>query len=144
MKKKTKGKKGVMALKLDMTKTYDKIEWYFVSGTMEAMGFPSCMVGLIRCYIETIFYKILINGQPSMEFMPERGLWQGDPISPYLFVLCADVLSGLLKRESREASIHEVKIARKSLIITHLFFANDSLLFTRANGREEDIVMNIL
>lgn len=144
MKKKTKGKKGVMALKFDMTKTYDRIEWYFVSGTMEAMGFPSCMVGLIRCYIETTFYKILINGQPSMECMPERGLWQGDPISPYLFVLCADVLSGLLKMEGREASIHEVKIARKSLITTHLFFANDSLLFTRANGREEDRVMNIL
>lgn len=80
-----------------------------------------------------VSYKVLINGQPSVEFSLNRGHRQGDPLSPYLFILCADVLSGLLKKEAVEGQIHGIRIARQAPVITHSFFTDDSLLFTRAN-----------
>jgi len=131
-KKKKKGKKGTMALKLDMSKAYDIIEWNFVCGMLHAMGFPEAFVGLVIRCISSVSYQILINGQPSKPISPERGLRQGDPFSPYLFILCADVLSGLLSKEELK-KIHGIQVARKAPIISHLLFADDSLLFARAN-----------
>lgn len=98
-KKKRKGKKVVIALKLDMSKAYDRLEWIFVEKTLTAMGYPRKMVELIMRCISSISYQILINGQPSTSFSPERGLRQGDPLSPYLFILCADVFFGLIHKK---------------------------------------------
>jgi ribonuclease HI len=144
MKKKKKGKKGTMALKLDMSKAYDRIEWPFVRATLTSMGFPGSMVDLILRCISTVSYKILINGQPSKNFTPERGLRQGDPLSPYLFILCADVLSGLVKNKVGIGSIHGIQIARQAPKISHLLFADDSLLFARANSTEADAILSVL
>jgi hypothetical protein len=129
MKKKTKGKKGLMALKLDMAKAFDRIEWPFVQAMLSTMGFPETLIKTIMNCITSVSYQILINGQPSKCFSPERGLRQGDPLSPYLFILCANVLSGLLKKESQQSNIHGIQIARNAPKITHLLFADDSLLF---------------
>jgi hypothetical protein len=144
MKKKRKGKKGVMALKLDMSKAYDRIEWKFVEKALCSMGYPSCMVALIMRCISTVSYQVLINGQPSSPFSPQRGLRQGDPLSPYLFVLCADVLSGLIHKEVEAKNIHGIKIARSAPLISHLFFADDSLLLARASQSEARNILKIL
>jgi hypothetical protein len=144
MKKKRKGKKGVMALKLDMSKAYDRIEWKFVEKVLSSMGYPSCMVSLIMRCISTVSYQVLINGQPSSSFSPQRGLRQGDPLSPYLFVLCADVLSGLIHKEVAAKNLHGIKIARTAPQISHLFFADDSLLLARANQSEARNILKIL
>lgn len=74
MKKKTKGKRGVMALKFDMPKTYDRLEFPFIIEVLSFMGFPTSMVNLIKKCIYIISYKVLVNGQPNMSFLPERGL----------------------------------------------------------------------
>ncbi|XP_058724620.1 uncharacterized protein LOC131596076 [Vicia villosa] len=144
MKKKTKGKRGVMALKLDMSKAYDRLEWDFVTEVLSSMGFPASMVTLIRNCISTVSYKVLINGQPSVTFSPERGLRQGDPLSPYLFILCFDVFSGLIKHEAAANKIHGISVARKAPVITHLFFADDCLLFARENSNEAGSILNLL
>jgi hypothetical protein len=97
----------------------------------------------MRC-ISTVSYQVLINGQPSSSFSPQRGLRQGDPLSPYLFVLCADVLSGLIHKEVAAKNLHGIKIARTAPQISHLFFADDSLLLARANQSEARNILKIL
>lgn len=144
LKKKKKGKNGVMALKLDMSKAYDRIKWIFVEKVLSAMGYPSRMVEFIMRCVSSVSYQILINGQPSRSFTPERGLRQGEPLSPYLFILCADVFSGPIHKDVATKELNGTKVARQTPQISHLFFADDSLLFSRANTTEARKILNIL
>jgi hypothetical protein len=132
----TKRKNGYVGIKTDMAKSYDRVEWDFLETTLRIMGFPMDMVQTIMKCVTTVTFSILINGQPSPSFQPQRGLRQGDPLSPYLFIICADVLSGLISRAQSNLSIHGVKIAPRAPEISHLLFADDSLFFCRANIEE--------
>lgn len=144
LRKKKKGVTGHMAMKLDMSKAYDRVEWRFVEGMMLKLGFASSMVGLIMKCISSVSYSILYNGFPSKKFVPSRGLRQGDPISPFLFLICAEGLSSLLKEAEIRKVIHGVRISRSVTPISHLFFADDTLLFTRANETEAEAITDIL
>lgn len=115
-------KKGLVGIKLDMAKAYDRIEWSFLNKTLLTMGFPSNLVNTIMKCVSTVSFSILINGQPSNNFSPNRGLRQGDPLSPYLFILCAEVLSGLLAKGQTDGNFHGVQTAPTAPPISHLFF----------------------
>lgn len=82
--------------------------------------------------------------EAKQRIFPDRGLCQEGPLSHYLFVISANVLSGILRREARDSNIHGIKIARNTLVITHIFFVDDNLLFTRENVKEVDRIMSIL
>jgi hypothetical protein len=89
-------------------------------------------------------YKIKINGELSQEFSLERGLRQGDPMSPYLFLLCAQGFSALLAHVEREDRLHRIKICRNALVVLYLLFANDSLIMCKAYPREAQQLKEIL
>lgn len=144
MRKKNKGMKGFMAMKLDMSKAYDRVEWSFVRGMMTKMGFANSFVDLVMRCISTVSYSILFNGFPTTSFKPSRGLRQGDHISPFLFVICAEGFSELLRDAENRKLIHGVKIGRNVSPISHLFFADDTLLFTRATDTEAEAIVDIL
>lgn len=106
-------KRGIFVYKLDMAKAYDIVEWHFLNAAMIRMGFPASFVNLIMRCIMSVSFSILINGSPGSSFSPSRGLRQGDPLSPYLFLFCAEESNSLF---------HGAKVCKDSPSISHLFF----------------------
>jgi ribonuclease HI len=139
-----KGKVGYMALKLDMSKAYDRVEWDFLETIMLKIGFARRWVELLMVCVWTVSYSILINGQPHGKIVPTRGIRQGDPLSPYFFILCAEGLSMMLRRAELEGRITGLNIIRGGTRISHLLFADDSLLFCRSSIMEWAIIQELL
>ncbi|KAK9986186.1 hypothetical protein SO802_031137 [Lithocarpus litseifolius] len=133
-----------MALKLDMSKAYDRVEWSFLECLLRKMGFHSRRVDLMMERISTVSYSILINGEPSQTIHPSRGLRQGGPLSPYLFLLCIEGLHGLITKAAISSDIRGISIYRNGPRLTHLFFAYDSLLLCRASIQECTHIQNLL
>jgi hypothetical protein len=144
MKSKLRGKSGDVALKLDISKAYDKIDWDYLCGIMAKMGFCSQWIKWIMMCVETTDYSILVNANVAGPITPSRGLQQGDPLSPYLFIICAEGLSALIRQAEARGDIHSVKICQNAPIVSHLLFADDCFLFFRANIAEAEVMKNIL
>ncbi|CAA7032485.1 unnamed protein product [Microthlaspi erraticum] len=140
--KSCKGK--FMAVKTDMSKAYDRVEWEFVEATMRKMGFAETWIRWIMKCINSVQYKVLINGQPRGRIIPHRGLRQGDPLSPYIFILCTEVLISNLQKAANLKVLTGLKIARASPPVSHLLFADDSLFFCKATVEESAVLLKIL
>ncbi|XP_074314579.1 secreted RxLR effector protein 78-like [Silene latifolia] len=103
----TRGTTCYAALKLDMNKAFDRVSWEFILSLLDKFEFSKALRLLIQQCITTVSYHILINGEPSDIIYPSCGILQGDPISPYIFIMCMEVLSPrtplkLLKNERVE------------------------------------------
>ena len=92
----------------------------------------------------TVSYSILVNGEPKGLFRPSKGFRQGDPLSPYLFLFCAEGLNAILKEAASKGEIHGFSICRNGLKLTHLFFVDDCLLFCRASLTECEKIQELL
>ena len=111
---------------------------------MEKMGFSSKWIRWIMECIKSVSYSILVNGEPKGHFVPTRGLRQGDPLPPYLFLICSEGLNGLIEHAVVNKHIEGVSLCRKGPKISHLFFADDSLLFCRARVGDMEKIQEIL
>ena len=99
---------------------------------------------LVMNCISSMSYSVIINGTTYGHIIPSRGLRQGDPLSPYLFLLCAKGFSALINDAARNNQLHGISICRGAPKVSHLFFADDSLLFCKANGNECNKLKEIL
>ncbi|CAA7054921.1 unnamed protein product [Microthlaspi erraticum] len=140
--KSCKGK--FMAVKTDMSKAYDRVEWKFIEALMRKMGFAEHWILLMMRCITSVQYKVLLNGQPKGRIIPQRELRQGDPLSPYLFILCTEVLKANLNKAEDMKRITGLKMARASPAVSHILFADDSLFFCRASAEESQVLIQIL
>ena len=99
-----------MALKLNMSKAYDRVQWSFLRDVMIQMDFNDRWVALVMECIYSVTYSLLINGEPTGNIKPSRGICQGDPLSPYLFLLCSKGLNRMIKKVAGNGDIQGVSI----------------------------------
>ncbi|KAL0302585.1 UNVERIFIED_CONTAM: putative mitochondrial protein [Sesamum angustifolium] len=105
IKNKTWGKTGHMALKPNISKAYDKVEWNFLRQVLFKLGFHDHFIQLVLLCISSVSYSIILSSKQFGHIIPERGLRQGDPLSPYLFLLCTEALSSLISRAESHGSL---------------------------------------
>ena len=119
----------MISFKVDLWKAFDSVRWEFILDLLSALHFPPNLIHWIRVCISTPSFSININGSLEGYFSSKRGLQQGDPMSPYLFVLVMDALSMIIAHKvSMETNYCYHWRCEKSKI-THLCFADDLILF---------------
>ena len=131
---KRKGK-GLIC-KLDIKKAYDSINWKFLLKVLQKMGFGSKWLGWMWSCLSSTKFSVLVNGVPIGFFPSTKGLRQGDPLSPYLFVMGMEVLDVLIRRAVEGGYLSGCTIrggSRPTLNISHLFFVDDTIVFCEAS-----------
>lgn len=144
MKRKNRGSEGEVALKLDISKAYDWVDWNFLRNRMKAMGFSDKWIKWIMLCVTTVSYMINFNGITVGPIVPSRGLRQGDSLSPYLFLFCVEGLSESISRAAEEGHISGCQIASNAPRVTHLLFVDDSFLFFKSTEAEALSIKSLL
>jgi reverse transcriptase-like protein len=117
-------------MKIDLCKAYDSMNWQFLKEMLVAHNFPHHFIKIIMACITSTSYVLMINGSPTNIFAAKRGLRQGDPLSPLLFVLGMEYLSRSLKSLIGTFGFHP---RCKSIHLTHLCFADDLMIFYKGD-----------
>ncbi|XP_026437705.1 uncharacterized protein LOC113335903 [Papaver somniferum] len=139
-----KGNKGSIGIKIDMAKSFDRVDWKFLITIMGKIGFNSDWCNKIMHWISTTSIAVLINGYPDKFFNPSRGMIQWDPLSPYLFLFCMEALSRTLSHVEDLGIISGVQICKNAPSINHLLFVYDCMVFCKANLSEAQNLKDIL
>ncbi|KAL0683276.1 hypothetical protein Bca4012_050124 [Brassica carinata] len=133
-----------MAVKTDMSKAYDRVEWNFLEVLLEKMGFDKIWIRWIMACVSSVSFSVLLNRNSHEFIRPERGLRQGDPLSPFLFILCAEALVSCLNSAEETGRLHGIKLSPSCPSVPHLLFADDSLLLYKANIDEAGALVECL
>jgi hypothetical protein len=138
-------KKNLKALvmKLDLKQAFDCIDWEFLRLILHSAGFGDLFINWIMSCVSSSNFAVLINGEASSFFKSERGLRQGCPLSPYLFILIMEGLSLLLSKNFTEHHISGIKVS-KFIKMVHLLFVDDVLLMSKADLSEWLVIQEVL
>ncbi|GAA0142021.1 hypothetical protein LIER_35499 [Lithospermum erythrorhizon] len=134
---------GYMSIKLDMLNAYDRIEWSFLRAMLRQSRFGEKCVPLIMEYVESVTYSVLVNGEQTGFLQPGRFLRQGDPLSPYLFIICTEGLISLLKAACSRGDLQGVQMGQGMDPLTHLMLVDDTFLYGHAIIQEAHVFKSI-
>ncbi|KAF7129689.1 hypothetical protein RHSIM_Rhsim10G0093500 [Rhododendron simsii] len=141
---KRSGTKGVAAFKLDMAKAYDRVDWRYLEQVMRQLGFHELWIGWVMECVKTVSFSITVNGEAGESFHPSRGIRQGCPLSPYLFLLCGEGFTALCNDYVSKKLLYGFRINRHCPVVSHLLFADDSVVYCQATERDCAALYNIL
>ena len=108
------------------------------------MGFDREWIRWIMACVSSVSFSVLLNGSSHGFIKPERGIRQGDPLSPFLFILCAEALVSCMNVSEEEGRLHGIKLSKSCPSVHHLLFADDSLLLCKANKEEAEEIVSCL
>ncbi|CAN0919033.1 LINE-1 reverse transcriptase homolog [Linum grandiflorum] len=137
-------KVGSVALKVDISKAYDRVEWPYLETIMRKMGFSETWIRWMMLFVRSVRYEVVVNNNRFGQIQPRRGLRQGCPLSPFLFILCTEGLTAMLRKASLNGTIHGFRVCRQAPPISHLLFADDSVFFFKGNVQEARAIKSIL
>ncbi|GJT48631.1 RNA-directed DNA polymerase, eukaryota [Tanacetum coccineum] len=119
-------KHSAMVFKIDFAKAYDSIRWDYLGDVLKSFGFGVKWCSWIRGILNSSMASILVNGSPTKEFQFHRGLKQGDPLAPYLFIIIMESLHLSFSRVIEAGIFTGIKID-SSMTLSHLFYADDAV-----------------
>ncbi|CAN1126675.1 LINE-1 retrotransposable element ORF2 protein [Linum perenne] len=128
-------------IKIDLTKAFDSVCWATLLNVMTAMGFPCKLVNWVRVCLTTARFSVNINGGSCGFFEAKRGVRQGDPLSPIVFVIIMEVLHALLAKIGDILPYHP---RCRKLKIRHICFADDLLIFTNGSVQGVSVIYTVL
>ena len=139
-----KGRDGVMAIKINLEKAYDWLEWDFIRDTLNLFKFPEHLSSIILSCISFATVSVLYNGGALEPFHPSRGIRQEDPLSPYLFILCMEVLGALITDKCQTNLWNAIPASKGGISFSHLFFVDDLVLFAKVDYKNCIVVRDAL
>eukprot|EP00253_Pinus_taeda_P006873 PITA_06873 len=137
-------KEAGMLMQLDLSKAYDKVSWSYLEAVLETFGFSKQWIKWVLALIKSPRYSILVNGAPSAPLSPSKGIRQGDPLSPFLFVILMEGLSRLIAKKKAEGQIRGLQPIRSSPATTHQQFVDDTMLHGTPTVKEALAYRDIL
>lgn len=133
-----------MLLKLDISKAFDKISWDYMRAMLIAFGFDQSWVTWIMNLTSSSFFSILVNGVPSRTFSPSRGIREGDPLSPFLFIIMVEGLGRSIRAAIEGNLLMGLPLHGISPPVSHSQFMDDSLLMGTPTVRKAKALLDIL
>ncbi|GJU74227.1 putative RNA-directed DNA polymerase, eukaryota, reverse transcriptase zinc-binding domain protein [Tanacetum coccineum] len=139
-----KRKKKLLIFKVDFEKAFDSISWNYLIHILDSFGFGNKWCSWIKACLNSSRASILINGSPTSEFSIKRGLRQGDPLSPFLFILVMEGLHNAFEEAVGNGLITGVNIKNSTINVSHLFYADDVIITTDWNAKDMDNIIRVL
>ncbi|XP_039038906.1 uncharacterized protein LOC120176565 [Hibiscus syriacus] len=133
-----------MAIKVDLEKEFDRLRWGFIHDTLLTFGFLPNLIRIIMHCITTSSFQLQWNDSLTASFHPERGIRQGDPLSPYLFVLAIERLGHCISDRVNKQIWEAFRFSKDGYHLSHLFFADDLILYAKSDIFDADTINSAL
>lgn len=129
-----------MAIKVDLEKAYDRLNWDFLLDTLKDIGLLDQLSRIIMRCVSKCHMRVNQNREPTEYFSTSKGIRQGDPLSPYLFVICIDRLSYIIEHAINSNIQKPIKLSKDGPKLSHLFFADELILFAEDNLEQVRVI----
>ena len=130
--------------KVDYEKAYDSVSWDFLSYMLWRLGFCPKWIQWIEGYLKSVSVSVLVKGSPTTEFIPQRGLRQGDPLAPLLFNIVAEALIGLMREVVDKKLFSGFLVGKNNVEVSILQYVDDTIFFGEATIQNVTAIKTIM